>query len=295
MIAAVLGLWTLDYFLGTMWFYYLLVAFLVGRGAWEFYGMAEARGSRPHKYLGLFCILMMTLISMQLIEKIWPERESEARGLSEMCTFAAIAVLVVGAFAQQMFRRDDRDSFADMAATFFGVIYLGFLGTFFIKIRHLYHDDTPHYELANILFVVLVLLGTKGSDIAAFFAGRKWGRHKLIPHISPKKSWEGAIASIAFGAVFGLVFGLVFGDLLRFKPYFGIIFGVVLAFAGLAGDLAESLIKRKSAVKDAGQWIPMFGGLLDVIDAPLFGAPAAYYLWLALNNLAGGCMRPLGH
>jgi phosphatidate cytidylyltransferase len=298
MMMATVGLFVLDYALGTIYFYYLLVAFLVGWSAYEFYNMAEARGTRPHKYLGVFCAIMLALSSRQIVSALFPRMVSDAAtGMAQLGIMAAVSILIVGVFAQQILKRGSGDSFADISATIFGVVYLGFLGSFFIKIRFLYHADNtyvPDYQLANMLFVVLVLFGTKGSDIAAFFVGRKWGRHKLIPEISPKKTWEGAIAGLAFGAVLGLIWALAFSGVLRFTWYFGIMFGFTLAFTGLAGDLAESLIKRKASVKDSGRWIPTFGGLLDVIDAPLFGAPAAYYLWLILNQLSGGYMRPLG-
>ena len=298
MMAAAVAIFVLDYFSGLIYFYYLFVAFLVGWGAHEFYSMAEARGSKPHKYLGVFCAVMLALSSKELVTNFFPRMEAgSARGVAELGVMAAISILMVGVFAQQILKRGSGDSFADISATFFGVIYLGFLGSFFIKIRHLYHEGNPHvanYQLANLLFVMLVLIGTKGGDIAAFFVGRKWGRHKLIPEISPKKSWEGAIGGLVFGTALGLIWAIAFSGVLRFRWYFGIIFGLTLAFAGLAGDLAESLIKRKAAVKDSGHLIPMFGGLLDVIDAPLFGAPAAYYLWLLLNWLTDGYMRPLG-
>lgn len=296
MISLVLGLFALDYALGTFYFYYLLCAFLVGYGVYEFYNIAEARGIRPHKYLGTFCAVLMTLSSRQLVMLIFPHLNGNAQKANDMAQMGmaiAISILILGVFAQQILRRGSGDAFADISATFFGMIYIGFLGSFFIKIRHLYHADNPHEHLANILFPMLVIGGTKGSDVLAFFIGRRYGRHPLIPHISPKKSWEGAAAGLMFGIVLGVVWAAAFGGILRFQIHFGIIFGLLLAFAGLAGDLAESLIKRKASVKDSGSWIPEFGGLLDVIDAPLFGAPVAYYAWLLINQLTGGHMRPL--
>lgn len=300
MVSAVLGLFALDYALETFYFYYLLCAFLVGCGIYEFYGIAEARGIKPHKYLGAFCAVLMTLSSRQLVMLVFPHTNGNvqmANGIAQLGMAVAISVLILGVFVQQILKRGSGDAFADISATFFGMIFIGFLGSFFIKIRHLYPPDTPHEHLANILFPMLVLGGTKGSDVLAFFIGRKFGRHPLIPHISPKKSWEGAIAGLMFGGLLGAVWATTFGGILRFHLHFGIILGLLLAFAGLAGDLAESLIKRKASVKDSGKWIPEFGGLLDVIDAPLFGAPVAYYAWLLLNQLAGGYMRPLipGH
>jgi len=299
MILVVIGLFALDYCLEVFYFYYLLCAFLVGYGIYEFYGIAEARGIRPHKYLGVFCAVMLALSSKELIAVFFPRVTPQVvAGMAQLGILMAISILVLGVFVQQILKRGSGDAFADISATFFGMIYVGFLGSFFVKIRHLYRSDNhlipnDNYHLAGLLFVLLVLIGTKGSDMMAFFTGRKWGRRPLIPHISPKKSWEGAIAGLAFGTLVGLVWALAFGDILRFRVYSGIILGFVLAFAGLAGDLAESLIKRKASVKDSGKWIPEFGGLLDVIDAPLFGAPAVYYAWLLINQLTNGYMRPL--
>lgn len=114
------------------------------------------------------------------------------------------------------------------------------------------------------------------GDIGAYYVGRKWGRHKLAPVISPGKSWEGAAMSVAASAAFGVVF------LLRFTPSIAPLEAVALSVAanaaGQLGDLAESALKRGAGLKDSGALLPGHGGLLDRVDSTLFTLPVVYLL-----------------
>ncbi|MFH1550265.1 MAG: phosphatidate cytidylyltransferase [Planctomycetota bacterium] len=281
-------LFCLDYVFKTFYLYYVMTAFLIGAGLVEFYGLVERRGIRPHKYLGVVCGTVLAVSSKELWRALLGLPLISAHRIANIVSLLAVSAVIVSVFIQQILKRSNNDAFTDIAATFFGVIYIGFLGSFFVKIRHLY-DGRPfadfHYELGNFLFILLVLFACKGADVAAYLVGRKFGRHPLIPEISPKKTVEGGLAALAFGVLLGLVWGVIFAPWLHFKWFYGMIFGVVLAGAGLAGDLAESLTKRKLAVKDAANYIPTFGGVLDLIDAPLFAAPAVYYAWVLIDTL----------
>jgi phosphatidate cytidylyltransferase len=122
-------------------------------------------------------------------------------------------------------------------------------------------------------WVLLVLLGVWGFDTAAFFTGRYFGRHKLAPHISPGKTWEGVIG--------GLVLSIAAGLLITVKPlgipwYLAGGIGILLGIAAVVGDLAESFIKRQTQVKDSGQMMPGHGGLLDRLDSLLFAVIVVY-------------------
>jgi phosphatidate cytidylyltransferase len=120
----------------------------------------------------------------------------------------------------------------------------------------------------------------KSTDIGAYFGGRALGRHKLIPWLSPGKTWEGLVCGV-------LTAGLVGALLARWihLPTFplpwwkGFVFGMVIGGIGQLGDLLESLMKRDAEVKDSGKLIPGFGGVLDVIDSPLLAAPFAYLMF----------------
>jgi phosphatidate cytidylyltransferase len=122
-------------------------------------------------------------------------------------------------------------------------------------------------------WLLLVLLGTAACDTGAYFVGSAVGRHKLIPHISPGKTWEG-LAGGALGAVLAAV--ALAGVLGTSGPQ-AVALGLVVCAAAVLGDLAESLIKRAAGVKDSGNIVPGHGGILDRMDSILFVLPAVYW------------------
>ena len=126
-----------------------------------------------------------------------------------------------------------------------------------------------------MLFLVLV---TKFSDMGAYLTGSLIGKHQLVPHISPKKTWEGFFGALAFsvGGGCGLV-ALMPQKLALISYTHAIVLGLVLGLAAVIGDLAESLIKRSCGVKDSGRFLPGIGGALDLIDSILFTAPMMYF------------------
>jgi phosphatidate cytidylyltransferase len=126
---------------------------------------------------------------------------------------------------------------------------------------------------AAILYLVLA---AKGTDMFAFFAGRFLGKRKLIPWISPGKTWAGGVGGLA-GCV-GITYAfLTYSDLGRvFNWRAALPLGIIVGLSAMAGDLVESLLKRSTAVKDSGGLVPEFGGVLDIIDCILFAAPTIY-------------------
>lgn len=157
-----------------------------------------------------------------------------------------------------------------LGSTMFAVAYVGVLSCFFVQVRFLPRDHTA-WLLALTIFV------PKCNDIGAFFTGTFFGKHKMTPLLSPKKTWEG----LAGGFLAGVAVAVGVGSYVPVFPR-GVVeavaFGLVVGLAGVLGDLAESLVKRDCQMKDAAKIIPGFGGLLDVVDAVLFAAPVAY-LW----------------
>jgi phosphatidate cytidylyltransferase len=180
--------------------------------------------------------------------------------------------LIVGAvFFEQAMRRGYESTIANCSATMLSIMYLGFLSSFIVGLR-------IKMGLAALLFAIITL---KSSDIGAYTFGMLFGKRKFSPVISPGKSWEGLLG----GAVFAAVIGFWLAGYVDFLPRWGgAVFGVVFAFIGQLGDLAESMLKRDAGVKDSANYIPGFGGILDIIDSPLVAAPFAYlYLSLFLN------------
>ena len=131
----------------------------------------------------------------------------------------------------------------------------------------------------HLLFFALALNWV--GDSAAYYFGRKFGKHKLAPIISPGKSWEGAVASVAASTVFGLLY---LGNTLSFLPFYVVIVLAILGnAAGQLGDLVESSIKRGGGVKDSGNLLPGHGGVLDRLDSSMFAIPVVYSLYTLLT------------
>lgn len=123
-------------------------------------------------------------------------------------------------------------------------------------------------------WIFLILLVIFGGDIGAFYAGRTFGKNKLAPKVSPKKTWEGAIGGIAANILVGLIHSRIF---LPHLPLWGsILFFILIGATGQIGDLFESGFKRNAGIKDSGGLLPGHGGFLDRIDALLFALPPAY-------------------
>jgi phosphatidate cytidylyltransferase len=165
---------------------------------------------------------------------------------------------------------------ASAGGTLLTFVYLGLMFGAVLALRR-------EHTIWTLLWVLMVI---KSSDIGAYFTGKSIGRHKLIPWLSPGKTWEGLLGGMVFAALAGAV-GLWLlhnydaGAASLPKPRAGVSAGAVFAGPGLGGDLVMSLFKRDAGIKDSSTLLPGFGGVLDVLDSPLLVTPAAYWwLWL---------------
>lgn len=183
--------------------------------------------------------------------------------------------LVSGVFyAILSFERGQTQPVLDLALGLFGGIYIGWLGSYIVQVRQL-HDGA--------ILTLFVYGCVAFSDTAAYMIGRQWGKHKLSPHTSPKKTWEGYMGSVIGGLIFGaLVGGLVHSDTLNWRH--GAAIGLLIGILGTVGDLAISVIKRQVGAKDSSHLIPGHGGILDRTDSVLVAAAVGYYylVWFAL-------------
>ncbi|MBI5960169.1 MAG: phosphatidate cytidylyltransferase [Chloroflexi bacterium] len=181
---------------------------------------------------------------------------------------AVALVLIVGVFyAIVSMERNRPPMITDLALAVFGGLYLGWLGSFVVAIR----------ELKEGAYLTLLIYGCVAfSDSAAFFVGRTWGKHKLSPRVSPKKTWEGYIGSVIGGPLFGAgVAMLVSSDVLSWAH--GAVLGLLIGTLGTVGDLAISVIKRQVGAKDSSHLIPGHGGVLDRTDSVLVAAAISYF------------------
>ncbi len=186
-----------------------------------------------------------------------------------------LGLAVIAPLVYYLFRYGDIETAAPrMAYTVFGIVYAGLLLTTAAELKR----DGGAYGGDLLLFVLAVVWA---GDTGAYFAGRFLGKHKLYPAVSPKKTWEGA-----FGGLAGSFAAAAAFKIFRLDDVFHWVDVAVLALAGGAlaqiGDLAESLIKRSTGVKDSGSILPGHGGILDRIDAVLFFAPFVH-VWIQLR------------
>lgn len=180
----------------------------------------------------------------------------------DVAFFVLIAIL---AMSLALRSREMAQALPDAAALLLGVAYVFGSVRCAIELRTI----SPYW-----LFFGLSL--NWAGDIAAFYVGRSFGRHKLAPEVSPAKSWEGAVASTVASVIYG---ALYFPRLLPAAPLLAVLgLTVVANAAGQLGDLCESAIKRGAGVKDSGNLLPGHGGWLDRVDSSLFAMPVVYFV-----------------
>lgn len=195
---------------------------------------------------------------------------------------AIVSSASVGVLISALLYYSRRRSFEGVVAAAGGAllsfVYLGLMFGFILAIRR-------EHSVWVLLWIILV---TKSSDIGAFATGKTIGRHKLIPWLSPGKTWEGLIGGTVFaGVVGGLGLWALHG--LTLVPeglpaaWTGVAAGVLFGLTGQAGDLLASLFKRDAGIKDSSSVLPGFGGILDVLDSPLLVAPVAYWWVMAVG------------
>ena len=189
-----------------------------------------------------------------------------------------LLLFLLTVITRQMFARLREDEpLQSMAYTLFGLLYVLWLFNFMTKIIYV----VPRSETGAVMgqFYCLYLIAiTKFSDMGAYLTGILIGRHPLIPHISPKKTWEGFFGAMGFSLLASLaLFKLMPGHLAVLNWTHATILGLLLGFAAVIGDLAESIIKRSTGVKDSGRLLPGIGGALDLVDSLLFTAPLLFF------------------
>ncbi len=211
-------------------------------------------------------------------------------------TQVPVSMLIIGlglawVLLAQMFYHATTRFFSNVGATILGMVYMGVV--FHLIQRLALIEGGPEYYGGEAtvagrggMLLMLFLASCKLGDVTAYFGGRAFGRHKMVPRISPAKTWEG----FAFSFVGSIGGAYLFTWLLHMYyapgPFNGwwqpLVWGLVLGPFGVAGDLAESCMKRDAAVKDSGASLGGFGGFLDIYDALVLAAPVAYLLALVL-------------
>jgi phosphatidate cytidylyltransferase len=246
----------------------LLIVFLALAGLAEFYGLAAKRGLACFKWCGLIGgALLMVGTFLELIGKIGTQG-SPARVNDFETGF--IILFVLGLCLRQLASKSNAAGITAIATTLLGLMYVPWLLNFIQKINFFPNVEGKYF----LLYFILV---TKFSDMGAYSVGSLIGRHKMIPRISPGKTWEGFAGAIAVSTAASLVFVHFFGGKMAGMNYLhATILGIVLSVTAVIGDLIESLFKREAGVKDSGGLFPGIGGILDLLDSLLFNAPIMY-------------------
>lgn len=181
-----------------------------------------------------------------------------------------VIIFVLGLCVRQFVSKKNTAGIVAISTTLFGLMYVPWLLNFIQKINYFPGVDGRYY----VLYFILV---TKFSDSGAYIVGSLIGRHKMIPRISPGKTWEGFAGAIVVAAGASYLFAHWAGPRLTgMTATHSIILGGMLAATAVIGDLIESLFKRESGVKDSGSLFPGMGGILDLLDSLLFNAPLMY-------------------
>lgn len=185
-----------------------------------------------------------------------------------------LAVVTLVASGWQVLRRSKVDPTATWALSLVGGLYMGIGGAYLLRLR-LGVDD-------GLWWILTALPAVWVGDSAAYFVGRRYGRHKMIPAVSPGKSWEGyaagVVGGIGMGTLLGVLWPRVAGTDLALNWWRGMVMGGVLAALTPLGDFFESVIKREVGVKDSGNLIPGHGGAFDRIDSVLWTGTLAWIL-----------------
>jgi phosphatidate cytidylyltransferase len=264
------------------WWFTLALGVMVHLGLLEYFRLARFKGIRPASKTTL------VLVQLLLITTQWAHGgDAQALGFSADLA-AAVLPLSGAAICGWLLLQPLTGSIADIAASIFALFYLGFLPSYWIRLRDLTDPALaprlsaltqawPHLSSGMVLMLMACFL-IVATDIGSYVIGRRYGRRPLSP-ISPGKTIEGALGGVGCAALLGGAFAEALGW--NWGWAVGALLGVVVALFALVGDLTESMMKRDAGVKDSGDLLPGHGGILDRIDSYLF-TPAVFFTVVTL-------------
>src|SRR5438552_2771009 len=241
---------------------------LAGFGLAEFYGLVEKRGLICFKGWGIFGGQLLIASTFFYLSGLLGIREAPAKA-NDFET-SLLIIFVLGLCVRQFDSKSNTAGILAIATTLFGLMYVPWLLNFIQKINFFPQAKGTYY----VFYFILV---TKFSDTGAYAVGSLIGRHKMIPRISPGKTWEGFAGAVALSTLASVLFAQLARERLAGMSWkHAVLLGVILGSAAVVGDLIESLFKREAGVKDSGRSFPGIGGILDLLDSLLFNAPLMY-------------------
>lgn len=255
------------------WFLTVLVGILSGLGTWEVYRIAAARGVKPLPWLGVPAAVLLVLTAHASAGDL------ASWALPAFCLVLGLTLVALGAAV--FVRGPGGDPLATVAVTVFGSLYTGATLSFVILLRALPGLDGGGPGWAGAVILIFPLVVTWFGDTAAYFVGRRWGRRKLLPSVSPAKTVEGGIGGLVGATAVSALYAAILlgpGSASTLPIAAAAVLGLLIGAVAQVGDLAESVLKREAGVKDSGAILPGHGGVLDRFDAVYFTVPLTYAL-----------------
>ena len=241
-------------FMGNALAFSLLAFIYVSIALFEFFTLLRAAKIPCYR---LFGVVMGSVLPLVIAADHGASQSGEVLFIVIGCLFL---------FVLQFSTGKNEDALIGIAITLFGILYVSWFLSFAVKMRYLE---------GGVIWVAYLLTVTKSADVGAYTFGSLFGRHLLIPHVSPKKSVEGLLGGLFLSLVVSMLF---FGYLPRQWSLSHLaILGLLIGIVGQIGDLSESLMKRFCQAKDSGGILPGMGGVLDAVDSILFTAPILYF------------------
>lgn len=242
----------------------LTIAAIIGGAMWEYYDIAQTKALEPAKRVGI------ALATFYVISVALSTQFATAKELPEL----ALLLSLLGCFLYYFAKGSS--PFTNVSTTFFGIAYLAVTLSCMVRIAYFFTQSGAQDGRWWLFYLVTV---TKMTDTGAFFFGKKYGQNKLAPYISPKKTWEGALAglivAIATSILIKILANIFDNGAFILNFWQSIWLGIWISLFAQCGDLAESLLKRDVGVKDSNQ-LPGLGGMLDIVDSLVFTAPLVY-------------------
>ena len=228
----------------------------------EYVHILNCKGFQPSFRIIIFTSFLLFIISVAHKEELFP-----------IVLFLGVAL----SFCAVLFKLR-QPYIANVATTVFGAL-LCWLPSYVYLIRGIGAPGKGFLSICKVTpglgYLIMLFFTILATDIAAYFFGKRFGKHKLSPEVSPKKTIEGSVA----GAVFAIITAMIFGYFLNLSMFISFVAGVIITFFAQIGDLSESLLKRDAGVKDSGDSLPGHGGFLDRADSYILSAPVAYYFF----------------
>ena len=259
---------------GGAYAYGAFLLLIVVVGMWEFYNIAAATGASPHRTLGLAAGVVLFITSFFIFDGFVSDMRSADSVDMLIGGILYFSVLIPLCFVVELFY-DSETPLRNVATTLMGIFYVAYPMALMLFIPILI---TGEWQPESFLFYLFIVWG---NDVFAYLTGIAFGKHKMAPRISPKKSWEGFVGGVAGAMAMGAIGSFVVGGPLGM--WLGL--AAVVAITSVFGDFVESMFKREADIKDSGRIMPGHGGILDRFDALLISSPFAFVYLIGAHVL----------